>query len=62
MGTSVNMQVTGFVGGEPQVKTVGDQRVTSFSVAVSRKNGGGKKVTLWVRINCWNKLSDIAAQ
>lgn len=62
MGTSINMQVTGFVGGEPQVKDVGEQRVASFSVAVSRKNGGGKKVTLWVRVNCWNRLADVAAQ
>jgi single-strand DNA-binding protein len=62
MGTSINIQVTGFVGGEPQIKEVGEQRVASFSVAVSRKNGGGKKVTLWVRVNCWNRLADVAAQ
>ena len=62
MGTSVQLQVTGFVGGEPQVKTVGDQRVTSFSVAVSRKNRAGEKQTLWIRVSCWNKLSDVAAQ
>ena len=62
MGTSINIQVTGFVGSDPQVKTVGEQRVASFNVAVNRKNGGGKKQTLWVRVNCWNKLADIAAQ
>ena len=62
MGTSLNMQVTGFVGSEPQVREVGEQRVASFSVAVSRKNGGGKKLTLWVRVNCWNKLAEIAEQ
>ena len=43
MGTSINIQVTGFVGSDPQVKTVGEQQVASFSVAVNRKNGGGKK-------------------
>ncbi|MBI1282201.1 MAG: single-stranded DNA-binding protein [Anaerolineaceae bacterium] len=62
MGTSINIQVTGFVGSDPQVKTVGEQQVASFSVAVSRKNGSGKKQTLWVRVNCWNKLADVAAQ
>ena len=62
MGTSINIQVTGFVGSDPQVKTVGEQQVASFSVAVSRKNSNGKKQTLWVRVNCWNKLSEIAAQ
>ena len=62
MGTSINSQVTGFVGSDPQVRDVGEQRVASFSVAVSRKNHAGEKLTLWVRVNCWNKLADIAAQ
>jgi single-strand DNA-binding protein len=54
--------VTGFVGSDPQVSDVGEQRVASFSVAVRRKNRAGEKLTLWVRVNCWNKLADIAAQ
>ncbi len=62
MYTSINLQVTGFVGNDPQLKTVGEQQVASFSIAVSRKNGAGKKQTLWFRVNCWNKLSDIAVQ
>lgn len=62
MGTSINMQVTGFVGSDPQVRQVGEQRVASFSVAISRKNRAGEKQTLWVRVNCWNKLADIAEQ
>lgn len=62
MGTSLNIQVTGFVGSDPQVKTVGEQRVASFSVAVNRKNGGGQKQTLWVRVSAWGKLADVAAQ
>jgi hypothetical protein len=44
------MQVTGFVGSDPQVRQVGEQTVASFSVAISRKNGGGKKQTLWLRV------------
>ncbi|MBE2267031.1 MAG: single-stranded DNA-binding protein [Anaerolinea sp.] len=62
MYTSINMQVTGFVGSDPQVRQVGDQSVASFSVAVSRKNRAGEKQTLWVRVNCWNKLSEVASQ
>ena len=62
MGTSINMQVTGFVGSDPQVRQVGEQSVTSFSMAVSRKNRAGEKQTLWVRVNCWNKLGEVAAQ
>jgi len=62
MGTSLHMYVTGFVGSDPQVRQVGEQSVASFSVAVSRKNRAGEKQTLWVRVNCWNKLSEVAAQ
>ena len=62
MGTSMDIQVTGFVGGNPQVRDVGEQRVASFNVAVSRKNGAGQKQTQWFRVNCWNKLSDVAEQ
>ena len=42
MGTMINISVTGFVGSEPQVREVGEQRVASFSVAVNRKNGSGR--------------------
>ena len=35
MGTSINISVTGFVGGEPEIKTVGEQKVATFSVAVN---------------------------
>jgi single-strand DNA-binding protein len=62
MGTSITLQITGFVGNDPQVRQVGEQNVASFSVAVSRKNRAGEKQTLWVRVNCWNKLADVAAQ
>lgn len=62
MGTSINIQVTGFVGSEPQVREVGDQQVASFSIAVNRKVGDGQKQTLWMRVNCWGKLADVATQ
>lgn len=62
MGTMMMMSVTGYVGGEVTVRQVGEQRVASFSVAVSRKNRAGEKQTLWVRVNCWNRLADIAEQ
>jgi single-strand DNA-binding protein len=62
MGTSLNMQVTGYVGSDPQVRQVGEQSVASFSVAVSRKNRNGDKQTVWVRVSCWGKLADIAVK
>jgi single-strand DNA-binding protein len=62
MGTSLNMQVTGYVGSDPQVRQVGEQSVASFSVAVSRKTRNGDKQTVWVRVSCWQKLADIAVK
>jgi single-strand DNA-binding protein len=62
MGTMIHISVTGFVGSEPQVREVGEQRVAAFSVAVNRKSSSGQQQTLWLRVNCWNKLADIAAQ
>ncbi len=62
MGTSLHIQLTGFVGSDPQVKTVGEQKVASFSIAVSRKNRAGEKQTVWVRVNAWNRLAEVAEQ
>lgn len=61
MSSSIEVIVTGFVGDEPQVRAVGEQMVASFSVAVSRKRADGTKLTLWLRVNCWGKLSEIAS-
>jgi single-strand DNA-binding protein len=62
MGTSLNIQVTGYVGSDPQVRQVGEQQVASFSVAVSRKSRNGDKQTVWVRVSCWQKLADVAVK
>ena len=60
MGTMINISVTGFVGSEPQVREVGEQRVASFSVAINRTTSNGNQQTLWVRANVWNKIADVA--
>jgi len=52
MGSSINIQVTGYVGSEPQIKDVGEQKVASFSLAVNRMTRNGTQQTLWVRVNC----------
>ena len=62
MGSSINIQVTGYVGSEPEIKEVGEQRVASFSLAVNRKTRNGTTQTLWVRVNAWNGLSDVVAK
>jgi len=59
MGSSMSVQFTGFVGQDAVLKEVGEQRVASFSLAVNRKTSSGKQQTLWVRVNCWNGLSDV---
>jgi single-strand DNA-binding protein len=55
MGTSINISVVGFVGGQPELTTDGEQQVASYSVAVNRKTRSGEQ-TLWVRVSCWNGL------
>jgi single-strand DNA-binding protein len=65
MGTMISISMTGYVGGDVNIRQVGEQRVASFSVAVSRTlraSENPQKQTLWVRVNCWNKLADVAAQ
>ena len=60
MGTIITTSVTGFVGGDVNLREVGEQRVASFSVAVNRTSSNGEQQTLWVRVNYWNKLADVA--
>jgi hypothetical protein len=60
VGTLLLTSVTGFVGSEVNMREIGEQRVASFSVAVNRKTSSGEQQTLWVRVNCWNKLADVA--
>jgi single-stranded DNA-binding protein len=61
MGSSISILVTGFVGSEVVLKEVGDQRVASFTIAVNRKSGSDQR-TLWVRVNAWNGLCDVAVK
>jgi len=60
MGSSMSLNLTGYVGSTPVLKEVGEQRVASFSMAVNRKTSSGKQQTFWVRVNCWNGLADVA--
>lgn len=60
MGSSMSLNLTGHVGTTPILKEVVERRVASFSLAVTHKTSSGKQQTLWVRVNCWNDLSDVA--
>lgn len=62
MGSSISVQITGFVGSDVVLKEVGEHRVASFSLAVNRKTSAGKQQTLWVRVNAWNGLAEVAVK
>lgn len=48
----------GYVGSDPQSRTVGENTVSSFSIATNEKVAGEEKTT-WFRVNAWNKLADL---
>ena len=62
MGSSISIQIPRFVGGDVVLKEVGEQRVASFSLAVNRKTSAGKQQTLWVWVNAWNGLAEVAVK
>lgn len=53
----------GRVGGNPQIRTVGDQKVASFSLATSEKykgkDGNLVESTEWHNISIWGKLAEV---
>ena len=54
----------GNTGKDPEVRTVGDKKVCSFSLATSKsykdKNGERKNVSQWHNIQLWSPLAEIA--
>jgi len=57
---------TGHTGKDPEVRTVADKKVATFSIAVTErayKTKDGKEVpekTMWVNIVAWNGLANLA--
>lgn len=55
----------GNVGGDPEIRTVGDNKVASISLGVTERGyttKDGKKVddkTIWFRVALWRGLADI---
>jgi len=61
---SVNKVILlGNVGNDPEVKEIGENKVSNFSLATNKVfvNRNGEKITQtdWHRIVCWGKLADI---
>lgn len=54
----------GNVGGDPEVKQVGDAKVANFNIGVTKtwKDKGGEKQTKteWVRLVAWRGLAEVA--
>ncbi|MGL5681698.1 MAG: single-stranded DNA-binding protein [Marinifilaceae bacterium] len=54
----------GNVGKDPEIKTVGDNKVASFTLATSEtfkdKSGERKTVSEWHNIQLWGKVAEIA--
>lgn len=46
--------VTGRLGGDPESRTVGENNISSFSVAEDR-GFGDKKRTVWWKVTVWGK-------
>ena len=59
-----SVQLIGRLGKDPEVKTFGDKKKASFSIATSDsyKNAKGEKVedTQWHNVIIWGKLADVA--
>lgn len=53
--------VSGRVGGEPEIKAVGDGTLATFSLAVNRWAGEEKgEVATWIDINLWGTRAKVA--
>lgn len=50
--------ILGYVGSDPQSRQIGENTVSSFSIATSEKSGGEEKTT-WFRVSAWNKLAQV---
>ena len=52
------IMVSGNIGQQPEIKTVGDTKVANFSVAVNEnyttKSGEKKETTHWYRCEAWD--------
>ncbi len=64
MRTFADVNILGYVGQDPETKTVsGDVQITTFSVAVSeeRKDKAGEKIktTSWFNCTAFNRTAEI---
>jgi single-strand DNA-binding protein len=60
MGSYCRITIIGHLGGDPELKSFGDNTVCNFSVAVSRfkKRGEDEQPPVWYRVAAWNKTAE----
>ena len=55
--------IIGRVGGDPDIRTVGESKVVNFSVATSEKykdkSGEKQEKTQWHRVKAWRSLAEV---
>jgi single-strand DNA-binding protein len=50
--------ISGNLGGDPDIRMAGEQKVANFNVAVNRKRGDQQQ-TLWIRCAAWNGRAEL---
>ena len=60
----MNNQITivGHVGQNPIERSVADDKVVKFSVAVKEFSTNNEKKTMWIDVDAWNKLGDLVME
>ncbi|MBP6745073.1 single-stranded DNA-binding protein [bacterium] len=60
----MNNQITivGHVGQNPIERSVGDDKVVKFSVAVKEFSTNNEKKTLWIDVDAWNKVGGLVME
>ena len=59
------VMLIGHLGGDPDVKSVGETQLAKFSVATTKKwkdNGEQKEKTEWHNISAWGKLAELCGK
>lgn len=59
------VMLIGHLGGDPDVKSVGETQLAKFSVATTKKwkdNGEQKEKTEWHNIAAWGKLAELCGK
>lgn len=59
-----SIAISGRLGADPEIRQVGDSRVTTFRLAetTSRKGQDGSYITNWYRCDAWGKTGETCAK